>query len=407
MSTVAAQTFFKGILDQDVYLTKEEAIAKDPLLAAYRETEETEVQNKRQKLNTSEKRRTPVTKEDYLPYQNVLPSPKTINDYKQLLAVQEEADAANCLYNMPSNVKCTLHYDTTSRCKIDGEWPAIIFSFSDGKRYTLRPLFFAYEDWAQIVCLLVQTYKRLAMCITSSSSSVDDTPVNNAIAKELWEKTTVIMTDSVERNLKIEDGIAVCLGSTYKPIHTLCKAHTIEALGRSNIAVLAKMEIQIKFHQALEAMNPGVKYFLRGEKSVATSAIKSILNFVSHDNSGTSTNQADLFNYVLQRENKIKHISLFQERRFTKLGYSCTSILDALPFIWMVLNETHLCNQHTGIVQMFLDSELLLTELSALAYFTYKVSFPLLYAIEISTQDDLCQIFPKLHKDLLNGSLET
>ena len=49
MSTVAAQTFFKGILDQDVYLTKEEAIAKDPLLAAYRETEETEVQNKRQK----------------------------------------------------------------------------------------------------------------------------------------------------------------------------------------------------------------------------------------------------------------------------------------------------------------------------------------------------------------------
>ena len=109
-------------------------------------------------------------------------SPKTINDYKQLLAVQEEADAANCLYNMPSNVKCTLHYGTTSRCKIDGEWPAIIFSFSDGKRYTLRPLFFAYEDWAQIVRLLVETYKRLAMCITSSSS-VDGTPVNNAIAK--------------------------------------------------------------------------------------------------------------------------------------------------------------------------------------------------------------------------------
>ena len=207
--------------------------------------------------------------------------------------------------------------------------------------------------------------------------------------------------------MKIEDGIAVCLGSTYKPIHTLCKAHTVEALDRSNIAVLAKMENQIKFRQALEAMNPGVKSFLRGEKSVATSAIKIILNFVSHDKSATSTNQADLFDYVLQRENKIKHISLFQERRFTKLGYSCASILDALPFIRMVLNETHLCNQHTEIVLMFLDSELLLTELSALAYFTYKVSFPLVYAIEISTQDDLCQIFPKLHKDLLNGSLET
>ena len=51
--------------------------------------------------------------------------------------------------------------------------------------------------------------------------------------------------------------------------------------------VLANMENQIKFCQALESINPAVKSFLRGEKSVATSAIKSILNFVSHDKSAT------------------------------------------------------------------------------------------------------------------------
>ena len=404
MSTVAVQTFFKGILDQDVYLTKEEAISKDPSLAAYRKTEESVAPMKRRKLEASLKGKTPVTKDDYLPYRNVLPSPKTINDYKQLSAVQEESDAASCLYHMPSNINCTLHYDTTSRCKIDGEWPAIIFSFANGKRFTLRPLFFAYEDRSQIVLLLAETYRRLAVCITFTLSA--DISVSD-VAKQLWEKTTVIMTDSVEKNLKIEDGIADALGSSYKPIHTLCKAHTVEALDRSNIAVLAKMENKIKLRQAFESLNPSVKSFLRGEKSVAISAIKSVLNFVSHDKSATSTNQADLFDYVLQREKKIKHMSLFQERRFTKLGYSCASILDALPFIRMVLNETHLCNQHTEIVQMFLDSELLLSELGALAYFTYKVSFPLLYAIEISTQDDLCQILPKLHMDLLTGSLDT
>ena len=80
----------------------------------------------------------------------------------------------------------------------------------------------------------------------------------------------------------------------------LCKAHTVEALDRSNINVLAQLEHKLKFREALESINPAVKSFLRGEKSVAMSAIKTILNFVSHDKSSTSTNQADLFDYILQ-----------------------------------------------------------------------------------------------------------
>ena len=56
---------------------------------------------------------------------------------------------------------------------------------------------------------------------------------------------------------------------------------------------------------------------------------------------------------------------------------------------------------------MLLDSDLLITELNVLAYFTYKISLPLLNTVEIATHEDLCQIFPKLHQDLLNGSMET
>ena len=66
-------------------------------------------------------------------------------------------------------------------------------------------------------------------------------------------------------------------------------------------------------------------------------AIKSILNFLSHDKSSSSTNQAAFFDYVLWRENKVKHFSLYQEQHFTKLGYSCASILDAMPYIQLVL----------------------------------------------------------------------
>ena len=214
-------------------------------------------------------------------------------------------------------------------------------------------------------------------------------------------------TGRLSREFHTEKGIAKELKSNHVPYHFLCKAHTVEALDRSNINVLANLEHALKFREALESMNIGMKSFLHGEKSVVLCAIKCILSFVSHDKSATSTNQAELFDYILHHEEKIKHLSLYQLRRFTKLGYSCTLILDALPYIQMVLNETHLSNQHTELVKMFLDSELLLTELSCLSYFTHKVSLPLLYAVEVCNQNQLCELFPKLYKDLLEGSFET
>ena len=73
----------------------------------------------------------------------------------------------------------------------------------------------------------------------------------------------------------------------------------------------------------------------------------------------------------------------------------------------MVLNETNLSNLHTVIVQLLLDSELLSMELSCLAYFTHKISLPLLYAVEVCNQDELCTIFPLLYNDLMKGSMET
>ena len=125
--------------------------------------------------------------------------------------------------------------------------------------------------------------------------------------------------------------------------------------------------------------------------------IKSILNPISHDKSASSTNQADLFDFILQRENQVKRISLYQERRFTKIGYSAASILDALPYLRMLLNESYLTNQHIEIVRMFLDSEFFITKLSVSAIFMHKVSLPLLTFVEISSQEELLRVFPKLY----------
>ena len=78
-------------------------------------------------------------------------------------ASQAERDGAIALWSKDENVKSTLHYDTTTRNTIDGEWPAIILYFSNGDEYSLRPLFFAYEDRNQIAELFVETYSRLSV----------------------------------------------------------------------------------------------------------------------------------------------------------------------------------------------------------------------------------------------------
>ena len=123
-----------------------------------------------------------------------------MKNYKLTLAIQAEKEAATALYNMPDDVKSTLHFDSTQRSKIDGDWPYLMLIFTNNLRFSLRPLFFAYEDRKNIVRLIVEIYIRLALTITSVDQA--------ASAKDLWEKTTEIMTDSVSTNLKIEDGVA-------------------------------------------------------------------------------------------------------------------------------------------------------------------------------------------------------
>ena len=183
--------------------------------------------------------------------------------------------------------------------------------------------------------------------------------------------------------MKIKEGVPEVLGSEYIPYHLLCKPHVVEYLDWSKLKVLSTVETKLILREKLESINPALQSFLRGEKSIAVCGIKSTLGLVSRDKSAaSSTNQADLFDFILQCEKQVKHMALYHERRFTKLGFSAASIINALPYLQMLLNKSHLSNQHIEAIRLFLDSEFFLTELSVLAYFTHKVSLPLLYCVE-------------------------
>ena len=314
MARVAFQTVCSKFYGHEYYQSIEEAIERDPSLGKFKPKDIIKKQGR--------KRRAPTSKDDYKLYENVVPSARVLNDHKQVLAIQHEHEVALALCSVPAGVKVILHYDSTSRSKIDGDWPSLVFIFSDKRRFRLRPLFFAYEDRDQIVRLIVETYERLCETLKQSDSS--------SSARLLWENTTALMTDSVEKNLHIGEGVAEKLQSDHVPMHLLCKSHTVEAFDRSNLSVLSGIEKKIDFRQSLEMMNPAVRSFLRG-KSVVECAITSILNLVSHDKSATSTNQAELFDHILEREGAVKHVSMYYERRFTKLRHSAEALLKPYP----------------------------------------------------------------------------
>ena len=73
----------------------------------------------------------------------------------------------------------------------------------------------------------------------------------------------------------------------------------------------------------------------------------------------------------------------------------------------MILDETHTSNQLVEACQIYMGSELFYSELEALAYFNYTVTFPFLHFVEVSSQPDLLEMIPKFYTDLLEKKTNT
>jgi len=390
-SRIAVQAVCEKIYQHRFFLSREEKEKYEPTLQTINEEEEPA--NKK-----------PRTREDYQQYAKILPSARVVTQFKHDKSLHQEIKAASSLFSLErgSGTRVTLHYDTTSRSRIDGEWPALILNFlnDDPEKcgmFRLRALFFAFEDRNQITLLITETLKRLAVATGDES----------ATAAKLWSNIYAVMTDAVTKNLKIEEEVAKALGSSHVPLHLLCKSHTCEKFDESCINSLVEIERELSYADLLIKRQPRLKPFIRQSKCVVVTAMKALLKLVSHEESAKPTSLAKEFDLQLEKDGVCKSLSLYKERRFSKMGYTAGAIVECIPQFKAILEETSNTNMLTEACKLYLESEYIIAAMRALANFTYRVTMPYLNCIERSNQNELVKLLPKLCVDLKEGKMDT
>lgn len=161
-------------------------------------------------------------------WSSVLQSAKVIAGTKDLLAIKQEWNTVLAIPDTSDDeLATTFHFDTTSRKKIRGKWPSIILRINDGKKFRGHPLSMSVKTRENITSLSVNTLKRISI-----ASGPD--------AKELWEKISALMMDSV---VKTDWGtIANTLMSDHIPFHLLCGSHTSEVFNKGNMFVMYEID---------------------------------------------------------------------------------------------------------------------------------------------------------------------
>ena len=222
-------------------------------------------------------------------------------------------------------------------------------------------------------------------------------------AKIIWQKLTFISTDAVSKNYHIGEGIAARLNSSHVPIHVLCKSHTVEGLDRASLKVLTNcLETPLNLRAKMESINPGLQSFFRSS-TVVQAGMTALLKIVMPDTSANSCSLAVPFERLCIDHGSDKKLTLYKERRFCKLGSCANAIIQALPILKQLLEETPADNLLVQACIIYLKCEVFISELRLLAYFNFHVVLPFLHAVEKVSTPELKTVLPSLHKDLLDG----
>lgn len=98
-------------------------------------------------------------------YKDVLLSVKTIARMKHQMTIQKKRNTAlTILDTIPSGV-VIVHYDSTTRNRLNGDWSSLIIKMSNWKKFRLRSLNKAIEDRKKIVNYSLASVSRLALTI--------------------------------------------------------------------------------------------------------------------------------------------------------------------------------------------------------------------------------------------------
>ena len=184
------------------------------------------------------------------------------------------------------------------------------------------------EDRKNIVNLFIATLSRLALTV-------------NTDKKVLWEKVTALMTDSVSKNLEIENHIAASLVSNHIPMHLLCVSHTCEVFDSGNLYVLTQIEKMLGLKEKMISYLPSLHSFL--SKGIAQAAINALSKLVTND--GHKSTLHEEFDAELSKSNKPKKFSIFKERRFALLGYTAAAEIHHFTDLENTISNTNSQNQ--------------------------------------------------------------
>ena len=353
-------------------------------------------------LNPSEKDpiyeiKKPRKADEYAFYNDVFPGNKTIVNFKHSQSLHHEVEAAKALINKNKSSKAILHFDTTKRSRVEGDWASLILDIQSppncSQPFVLRPLYFALETKENIAKLIVETLYRLSITISSTPAV-------------LWEMLDGFMTDSVSKNLDVEKIVAGKLGSNYIPEHFLCVSHTIEKFDIMCISVLVDIEKKISLRGKIESSHPELKSFFRGKQCIVQCAIVALCKLICPDTSGKSSSLSDEFDLLIEKQKRVKTVYMYQERRFTKLGTTAASIVDSLDLYQLLLDQTTRNNLLVKASKLYVNCEYIICALTCLAYFTYKIEMPFLNMVEKSSQKDLKKKSAELYNDLKQHNLD-
>ena len=238
------------------------------------------------------------------------------------------------MLELPVDLTSTLHYDTTQRNKIDGEWVSVILRLSNGVQFDLRPLTMAFEDRENIIRFVVETYKRIA-------SAVSIILKNTVVPTIIWEKTTFVSTDAVSKNHYIGEGVAEKLGCSHVQVHVLCKSHTAgEGVDTELIKVLIKrVELPLKLRTHLECVNPALRMFFR-HTSVVQACLRALTKLVTPDKSANSCSLSSEFEELSKELGMSRKLVLCDEKRLGRVGSCASAILESLPILERLVDQS-------------------------------------------------------------------
>ena len=101
----------------------------------------------------------------------------------------------------------------------------------------------------------------------------------------------------------------------------------------------------------------------------------------------------------------MKKIFLYQQHQLA-LGKT-ESLLEVLPVLRKLIDETEATNQLVEACKTYLANEIFPTELGVLTFFSHHVTFIFLNCVERSNQADLVKMLPKYYDELVSGQTDT